>query len=65
MKKNINYWLVFWKAISFAAVLHLIAFDLLILNAPEMVQVQFTPDDGYYYLTLARNFIVLNGDSAL
>lgn len=57
MKKTSNVWLLFWKGISFAALLHLIAFDLLILNAPAILQVQFTPDDGYYYLTLARNFV--------
>lgn len=50
-------WLVFWRVVSFAAILHLIVFDLLILSAPELLQVQFTPDDGYYYLTLARNFV--------
>jgi hypothetical protein len=57
MKKTSNVWLFFWRGISFAALIHLIAFDLLILNAPEMLQVQFTPDDGYYYLTLTRNFV--------
>jgi hypothetical protein len=57
MKKTSNLWLLVWRGISFAALLHLIAFDLLILNAPEIVQVQFTPDDGYDSLTLARNFV--------
>jgi len=46
-----------WMTISAIAIIHLLVFDLIILNAPEMLQVQFIPDDGYYYLTLARNFI--------
>ncbi|HSL27633.1 MAG TPA: hypothetical protein VK900_00425 [Anaerolineales bacterium] len=49
--------LLLWRIISVGAVIHLIVFDLLILNAPESLQVQFAPDDGYYYLTLARNFV--------
>jgi hypothetical protein len=57
MKKNSNVWLVFWRIVSGAAIIQLVIFDLLILKAPEMLQVQFTPDDGYYYLTLARNFV--------
>lgn len=48
---------MFWRIVSLAAVIHLIVFDLLILTAPEMLQVQFAPDDGFYYLTLARNFV--------
>jgi hypothetical protein len=57
MKKTSNLWLLLWRGISFATLLHLVVFDLLILNSPERLQVQFTPDDGYYYLTLARNFV--------
>lgn len=57
LKKNSTFWLVFWRVISLAAMIHLVVFDFLILKAPEMLQVQFTPDDGYYYLALARNFI--------
>ena len=59
MTKISTPWLVFWRLVSFAAIIHLLVFDLLILTAPEMLQVQFTPDDGYYYLTLARNFVRL------
>ena len=50
-------WLPFWKVISLLSILHLMLFDTLILTAPETLQVQYTPDDGYYYLALARNFI--------
>jgi len=50
-------WFAFWRVISVVAILHLAIFDLLILTAPEITQVQYTPDDGYYYLGLARNFI--------
>lgn len=50
-------WLRFWSIGSLLAIVNLIFFDLTILAAPEVLQVQFIPDDGYYYLTLARNFI--------
>lgn len=51
------FWLLFWRGVSLLAILHLALFDLLILAAPELIQAQYTPDDGYYYLALARNFI--------
>lgn len=54
---NPAFWLSFWRGVSLLAVLHLILFDLLILAAPETTQAQYTPDDGYYYLGLARNFV--------
>src|ERR671918_263511 len=57
MKVNSKFWFPFWRMISLLAILHLSVFNLLILAAPEITQVQFTPDDGYYYLALARNFI--------
>lgn len=46
-----------WAAICALAGLHLIVFDLMVLSARDMIQVMYTPDDGYYYLALARNFI--------
>lgn len=48
---------VYWAALCGLACLNLIVFDYLVLSAHEMVQVMYTPDDGYYYLALARNFI--------
>lgn len=50
-------WFRFWSIGSLLAIVNLAFFDLAILSAPEALQVQFIPDDGYYYLTLARNFI--------
>lgn len=52
-------WYRFWKIGSLLAILNLAVIDLAILLAPEGLQVQFIPDDGYYYLTLARNFVRL------
>ena len=49
--------LKFWAGISLFAILNLIVFDLVILRAPDVLQVQYTPDDAYYYLSLARNFV--------
>ncbi|HVN17045.1 MAG TPA: hypothetical protein VMT73_14975 [Anaerolineales bacterium] len=57
MKRLSSFWLPFWKIVSALVLVHLIVFDVLILHAPAILQVQFTPDDGYYYLTLARNFV--------
>lgn len=45
-----------WSVTSLLVVLHVAVFDLRILTAPDTLQVQYTPDDGYYYLVLARNF---------
>ena len=47
----------FWILISLAAILHVAIFDLRILISSESLQVQYVPDDAYYYLTLARNFV--------
>jgi hypothetical protein len=49
--------LMLWIAVSALAIIHLIIFDVVLVNTPLMLQVQYTPDDGYYYLTLARNFV--------
>jgi len=35
---------------------YLIAAQYHIISLPDAARVQYTPDDGYYYLTLARNF---------
>ncbi len=48
----------FWAAAGLAAVAHVALFDMRIFTAPEGLQVQYIPDDAYYYLTLARNFAV-------
>ncbi len=47
-----------WVIVSLLVILHTIAFDLQIILAPDTLQVQYTPDDAYYYLVLARNFTV-------
>jgi hypothetical protein len=57
MTKPSSPWLRFWSIGILLAVVNLAVFDFAILFAPEVLQVQFIPDDGYYYLTLARNFI--------
>jgi hypothetical protein len=46
----------FWIAASLLALLSVVVFDARILFSPETLQVQYTPDDAYYYLGLARNF---------
>ncbi len=46
-----------WLVLILAALLNLMFFVFRLLNYPDFIQVQYTPDDGYYYLTLARNFI--------
>ncbi|MFZ1042976.1 MAG: hypothetical protein WCA79_00115 [Anaerolineales bacterium] len=48
---------VFWAVLSLIAVANLLVFDLLILLAPDKLRVQFVPDDAYYYLQLAKNFV--------
>lgn len=57
VETNSAFWLSFWRGVSLLAILHFVLFDLLILAAPDTIQVQYTPDDGYYYLALARNFV--------
>jgi hypothetical protein len=46
-----------WAVVAAGALGNLILFDILILASPAMVQVAYTPDDGYYYLVLVRNFV--------
>lgn len=40
-------------------ILNLAFFARAMLAAPDWIQVQYTPDDAYYYLVLARNFTEL------
>ena len=47
----------FWAGIALMAILNLIVFDFIILRVPDVLQVKYTPDDTYYYLSLARNFV--------
>ncbi|MFC2043471.1 hypothetical protein ACFLUA_04910, partial [Chloroflexota bacterium] len=58
MKRRIH-WFHFWAAISLFAIIHLVIFDWRIIFAPESIQVQYIPDDAFYYLMLAKNFIKL------
>jgi len=46
----------FWIAVSLLVIFHVVAFDLAILATEDSLQVQYTPDDAYYYLCLARNY---------
>lgn len=46
----------FWSAIIFILAINLIIFNVLIITADTTLSVQYIPDDGYYYLSLARNF---------
>lgn len=54
MKRNIGF--NFWAIISLLVIGNLILFDLTIILSAEELQVQFVPDDTYYYLQLAKNF---------
>jgi hypothetical protein len=46
----------FWSIASLMAIVNLVVFDALMMHAPETMQVQYTPDDAYYYLQLAKNY---------
>jgi len=46
-----------WAAIAMLAVVNVVVFDLTIIAADETLQVQYTPDDAYYYLVLAQNLL--------
>ena len=57
MKKIItlvSHW--FWAIVSLLTIVLIVIFDLRIIIGLEIIQVQYIPDDAYYYLTLARNF---------
>ncbi|MFZ0544241.1 MAG: hypothetical protein WAM60_02300, partial [Candidatus Promineifilaceae bacterium] len=51
-----KYLLPFWTAVIILLGLNIVVFNLLIANSAEGLRVQYIPDDGFYYLTLARNF---------
>lgn len=55
-----NRLLKFWAGIAVLTILNLFIFDVLVFLAPDTLQVQYIPDDGYYYLSLARNFARLH-----
>ncbi len=46
-----------WVALALIAIANIIFFDAVIIAAPDTIQVKYTPDDAYYYLSLARNFV--------
>ena len=48
----------FWIAFSFAVILVIVLFDAIIITSTDTIQVQYVPDDAYYYLTLAKNFTI-------
>jgi hypothetical protein len=45
-----------WAAIGLLVVLNLVVFGWSIIVASDTLQVQYMPDDAYYYLVLARNW---------
>jgi len=45
-----------WGILSLLSILHILFFDGYILKSPPVLQVQYIPDDAYYYLQLAKNF---------
>lgn len=46
-----------WVVIALIAIANLMVFDAIVITAPDVLQVKYTPDDAYYYLSLARNFV--------
>jgi len=45
-----------WAAIGLLAIVNVVVFDWTIIATSDTLQVQYTPDDAYYYLVLARNY---------
>ncbi len=61
MDARSNYLLKKFSIVIFLiAIFYVAEFAISILAAPDSLQVQYTPDDGYYYLTLARNYVHTN-----
>jgi hypothetical protein len=56
MKESRIFTLPVATAVLLLATLNLIIFGVALLAAPIPLSIQYIPDDGYYYLTLARNF---------
>src|SRR5512146_3493146 len=52
-----NRWLKLWLALTLIAIANVIIFDAIIVSSPDTLRVGYTPDDAYYYLSLARNFV--------
>lgn len=50
---------ILWSVVSLLTIVNLIVFGYRIISAPPELRVQFTPDDTYYYLQLAKNFATL------
>ena len=48
--------LIFWKIACLASMINIGVFAVRLILAPHATTVQFIPDDGFYYLTLARNY---------
>ena len=48
---------IFWSLIGFITTANLVVFDYIVLSSQDNIRVQFTPDDAYYYLQLAKNFV--------
>ncbi len=52
-------WNWFWAVIALLVILHIAVFSAEIIAGGETKRVQFVPDDAFYYLGLARNFVAL------
>lgn len=57
MKQKIQGLCKFWTTVTLLIIAHIAVFDLLIITSDDSLQVQYTPDDAYYYLALAKNFV--------
>jgi hypothetical protein len=45
-----------WLQVSFITIINLALFGYFVLSGTDSFRVQYTPDDAYYYLQLAKNF---------
>lgn len=48
-----------WAFLSLLAILNVIIYDFIILTSPDLIRIQFIPDDAFYYFQLAKNFTKL------
>lgn len=46
----------FWTTVIVIVTLNIIVISMMIMTSSDDLQVQYIPDDAYYYLTLSRNF---------
>lgn len=56
---NKNFLLKAWAFLSLLAILNVIIYDFIILTSPDLIRIQFIPDDAFYYFQLVKNFAKL------